>query len=172
MGRCFPTLFDASANILLGAPPKHKNVELNVVTQFDPTKTMCLGPHCQCWAKEAFHKANWASPSYRQHLRLAEGSVKISKDQTAGSRLVKVPLYACMRLASAAAWHHLERTDGDGRYSPGLLNIRPRFHLREKDMQAKLACALCTASWSTLQHCLGEAGQAQETAQESVEGTR
>ena len=44
--------------------------------------------------------------------------------------------------------------------------------LREKDMQAKLACALCTASWSTLQHCLGEAGQAQETAQESVEGTR
>ncbi len=105
MGRCFPRLFDAAAGILCQSP-HFKHVELSVVTDFDAAKTMCLGPHCQCLAREEFHRANWGCLGYSIEDRRAEIALT-RHNGLIGVKRVMVPLHVRTAETGQVAWQQL-----------------------------------------------------------------
>ena len=47
---------DAAVSILTEMQPHIGKTTLNVLVTQDATAAMCLGPHCQCYAKEKQHE--------------------------------------------------------------------------------------------------------------------
>ncbi len=58
-GRHFPTFMAHIGDILFGQGPQFRRTCLLVFGASDRSQVKCIAPHCQCGAREAFHRQAW-----------------------------------------------------------------------------------------------------------------
>ena len=135
-GRCFPTIFDAAVSILTEMPPRIGRTILNVPTTLDATVAMCLGPHCQCYAREKQHEAEW--------IRRREGQGQQGQEPRAPhvvirNREVSVPSYVAQPEAGPSGFKSFSCGCSAGEkcksYCSGLLAVQARYQVRPRRRQ-------------------------------------